>query len=265
MQSSIENLRNAYPRINFIFYQNSFPTMIITDYDTPWEMPAIKNLTDALRSQWNIDPEKYIHSPDLYAIWNAKAWMLQHVAVHNPFRTKYFLWVDAGAFRSAKYRFGRWPNEERAVKIFERNGPNKLLLGLIDRFSTESCTKLQDGSAPYSVQNGPLQQYLIQGTMFGGSQESIQWWSEVYYKTVGFYISKNWFVGKDQDTMNSLALTYPDRINVFLTFKVNCGDPWFAFGPLFSDQSLVRKSFGDRCQLGNISSIVVSPRESCLY
>ena len=266
MLSSIQNLRNALQAQNrCMSLENCFATIIIIDYDTPWEIPPIRNITSVLKSQLNIDPEKNIHSPDLYAVWNAKTWMLQHVAAQNPFQTKYFLWVDAGAFRSKNYRFGSWPKNERARDIFERNGQDKLLLGLMRRFSDVMCAKLRNISTPYSVQDGPLRRDLIQGTMFGGSRESIRWWSDLYYKTVGLYISKNWFVGKDQDTMNSLVLAYPDRINVFLTFKVNCGDPWFAFGPLFSDQSLVRKIFGDKCQLENLSSIVVSPRESCLY
>jgi hypothetical protein len=69
-------------------------------------MPSITIIKDALISQVDLDGEEQIHLPDLYAtIWNAKTWMLEYVALQNPFETPYFLCVDAGVFRSTQYRF----------------------------------------------------------------------------------------------------------------------------------------------------------------
>ena len=263
--SLVKNLRTTYSKSMCQSDTSCYATRIITDFDSPWEMPPIKDIKDVLMSQLNMDPEKRIHSPDLYAIWNAKAWMLQYVAEQNPFKTRYFLWIDAGAFRSENYRFGRWPNQERAVQIFEKDRPHKILLSLINPFSQEVCIKLQNRMAAYDVEQGPLTLSLIQGGIIGGSAESIRWWSDVYYKTLRMYIRKRWFVGKDQETMNALTLAYPDRINIILTFKLQCGDQWFAFGPLFADQALVRKNFGDACRLDDLLSAVVPLADACLY
>lgn len=261
----VNNLRTAYSKGMCQSNKNCYATMIITDFNSPWEIPPIKSIKDALMTQLNLDPEKEIHSPDLYAVWNAKAWMLQYVTEQNPFRSRYFLWIDAGAFRTENYRFGRWPNQERAVQIFERDRPHKVLLSLINPFSKEVCTKLQNRMAAYDVEQGPLKLNLIQGGIIGGSSESIRWWSDIYYKTLRIYVRKKWFVGKDQQTMNALALAHPDRINIILTFKLQCGDQWFVFGPLFADRPFVRKNFGNACRLDDLSSAVVPLADACLY
>ena len=50
-------------------------------------------------NQYEIDPEKSIHSPALYAIWSSKSWMLKIAADENLYNSTYFFWVDAGAWR----------------------------------------------------------------------------------------------------------------------------------------------------------------------
>jgi hypothetical protein len=127
----VESLRNARSSTVCKLNQSCFPTMIITDSNTPWEIPPIKQIKDALISQLNMDPQKGIHSSDLYTVWNAKAWMLEYAALQNPFKTACFLWVDAGAFRHTFYRFGSWSNQAKVGQIFQEDGQQKLLLGLI--------------------------------------------------------------------------------------------------------------------------------------
>jgi hypothetical protein len=255
----VKRLRNARSSNG-----NYFPTMIITDFDTPWEMPPIKQIKDVLISQWNMDSEKGIHSPDLYAIWNAKAWMLEYAALQNPFKTSYFLWVDAGAFRNTHYRLGSWPNQTKTGQIFKKDGLQRLLLGLMARLPQELCAQSHNGSPRYNIEHGPIARDLIQGTVFGGSLESIRWWSELYYATIHSYIRKNWFVGKDQITMNALAFAHPERIQVILTFKLRCGDPWFAFAPLLADDQVISNNFGNECLSSNLSSLIIPMTDVCL-
>jgi len=65
-----------------------------------WNLPPAKKYKKAFQGvQHDLDPEKEKHSPELYAVWDSKTWMLNHVAHENPFGSKYFFWVDAGAWR----------------------------------------------------------------------------------------------------------------------------------------------------------------------
>jgi len=103
--------------------------------------------------------------------------MLEYAALKNPFKTRYFLWIDGGAFRSVQYRFGPWPNHKKVVEIFEKNASQKLLLGLINQLPKEMCSQSRTGSTQYNVTLGPISTDFIEGTMFGGSSESVRWWS----------------------------------------------------------------------------------------
>jgi hypothetical protein len=193
----VKRLSDARSLIVSKLVRNCFPIVIITDFDTPWEMAPIKIIKDALISQVDMDGEEQIHSLDLYAIWNAKAWMLEYVALQNPFKTAYFLCVDTGAFRSTKYRFGSWQNHRKAVQIFQKDGPQKLLLDLINRLPQKVCAKPRTGSTQNNLEHGPISQDLVEGTVFGGSSESIRWWSKLYYTTIHLYIRRKLFVKKD--------------------------------------------------------------------
>lgn len=65
-----------------------------------WDLPPVAPLQEAFKTwQHDIDPERWIHSPELYAIWNAKQWMLHEAAKTDVFNSKYFFWADIGAWR----------------------------------------------------------------------------------------------------------------------------------------------------------------------
>lgn len=65
-----------------------------------WELPPAAPLERVFHTwQHNMDPERNWHSPELYAIWTAKSWMLSEAAKSNTFRSKRFFWIDIGAFR----------------------------------------------------------------------------------------------------------------------------------------------------------------------
>jgi hypothetical protein len=173
------------------------------------------------------------------------------------------LWVDAGAFRNILYRFGSWPNQTKIGEIFQGDRQQKFLLGLIGQLPQELCAASRTDFIRYNIEHGPIGRDLIQGTVFGGSPESIQWWSKLYYATIHLYIRKKWFVGKDQDTMNALAFAHPERIQIILAFKIQCEDHWFAFGPLLANDQLISNTFGNVCQSNNLSSVIIPLTNVC--
>ena len=48
--------------------------------------------------QNSLDPEKNIHSPDLYLIWNTKSYLMNLIAQENPHNSKIFIYTDSGAW-----------------------------------------------------------------------------------------------------------------------------------------------------------------------
>ena len=141
-------------------------TVFILNFSSPFEMPPIKNLEGVFKRQLDNDPEKSLHSIDLYAVWCAKTFMLNLTSSLNPFRTDYFLWIDAGSFRDDKYRFTKWPDPEKMATIFYNN--NRLLLSLINPLRKNSC-RLDDN------RKITIPRYdLVEGGIIGGSTSSIR-------------------------------------------------------------------------------------------
>ncbi|CAF4116459.1 unnamed protein product [Adineta steineri] len=233
------------PMLQQLRRNNSLRTHFIVEYNSSLEMPPVKKLVPIFEQQYLTDPERAYHSVELYAVWCAKSFILNRSVELNPFQTKYFLYMDAGAFRSSNYRFEQWPYEPSIHSILANN---RLLLGMISPLSRQFCP------LSYTVNKDPIQDDLIEGTFIGGTSDVIHWWTSTYYETINNYISKNFFIGKDQYLMNAIALTYPHRINMMLSFRTSCGNEWFAFGPLLANQAEKQKlAFSITCQHQNLS------------
>ncbi|CAF1203634.1 unnamed protein product [Didymodactylos carnosus] len=225
-------------------------------------MLPVKRLENIFIAQHQDDPERSYHTVDLYAIWCAKSFMLNHSAQLNPFQTKYFLWIDAGAFRDSRYRFTRWPDPQRVQDIFENE--DKLLLGLVNPMRRRYCTS-NNSSVKYDLEMGPIKQDLIEGTFFGGNKNIIQWWTTLFYETLDAFARKGHFIGKDQDAMNAVALSNPHLIKVMISFRVPCADAWFAFGPILAHQADRAHRFGTRddCNIENVTAVVLPMSSVC--
>jgi uncharacterized membrane protein len=52
------------------------------------------------RKTHDVNREKHIHSPELYAVWAAKQELVMKAIEWNPFSSDYFVWMDAGIVRN---------------------------------------------------------------------------------------------------------------------------------------------------------------------
>lgn len=182
--------------------------------------PNIKRFEkEYMFEQQNLDRESNIHSPLLYCIWNAKPWMLQTVAEQNPFRSDFFLWVDAGSFRQGSFQ--NWPSIDRLSHIFDKIVPDQykqMILGLV------SCPDANDQDLTFSL----VDHDMIQGGFFAGKKEAISNFAGHFYAIHDRLIKKGLFVGKEQTLLNRLVLEKPD-LYIAIDTRQSCGDPWFFF------------------------------------
>jgi len=70
---------------------------------------------------------------------------------------------------------------------------------------------------------------MIPGSFFGGKSRAVLWWEAVWYAAHNDFISKRYFVGKDQNIMNSLALKYADKVFSVRNAEDCHDDPWFYY------------------------------------
>jgi hypothetical protein len=175
--------------------------------------------------QYAIDPEKDIHHPELYAIWNSKVVFLKETAESNPFQSEFFLWVDVGSFRANRHveKIFNWPDPTRVEEILSPTEPSDtMLLGLVTLDNPGLVSSWNESM-------GPIYEDMIQGGFFGGKLNAIQWWYNEFYRLHDVYLERGFFVGKEQNLMNTLAILNKHRVKFIDASHYNCCDRWFFF------------------------------------
>ena len=81
-----------------------------------------------MNKQWEIDPERKHHSPDLYAVWNLKHYFLERVSSLNTYKSKFYIYTDSGAWRENS--FTNWPDQSFVQQVAEKIG-DRILYGQV--------------------------------------------------------------------------------------------------------------------------------------
>ncbi|KAF8196102.1 hypothetical protein BJ912DRAFT_1140988 [Pholiota molesta] len=152
----------------------------------------------------DMDAEKWHHSPGLYAIWNAKPYLLNEA-------------VNVLKAQGKVYDYAFW-NEGAAF-----GGSITIATGHILRASTRCLggapvEKFKDWQEDMGPIANPVQ--FSEGSFFGGSPSTVDWFDKIFYAYHNHYLAHGLFVGIDQDIFNALFLLFPERI-----FTVWLNDP----------------------------------------
>lgn len=202
--------------------RGALPTVYIT-YASLWDVPPAAHLRSLFVEQHKIDRERAHHSPELYAIWDAKPWFTAAVAAANPFRSRFFMWADAGSFRSRP--FETWPDPGRVAAALAACGAaDCVLLGAV--------TNRWPAVAVDPAARAPLVGDMIEGGFYAATRAGMAWWAYEFYSLLHEYASRGIFVGKDQTMFNMLAVKFHWRVAMLAAYRSTpaCGgNPWFAF------------------------------------
>lgn len=247
------------PRFRPVLHQlrrnSSSPSVFIVDYASPLHIPLIRPLIATFTKQLPGDPQGGAHSIDLYAIWCAKSFLLNRSTELNPFQSRFFVYVDAGAFRSADYRFRLWPDVPTLTSVLHAD---RLFLGMIAPLPARFCP------LRHTISDGPIRLDILEGGVIGGSVSVIRWWTSVFYETVYAYGRKDFFIGKDESVMNAIGIVHASRFSMLLSFRTDCGNPWFAFEPLLARKNETeRLPFSSACRQQNLSQVVIPFETIC--
>lgn len=95
--------------------------IINTTYTSPFDIPPLRGLEGTYTEMHDLDREKFRHSPELYAVWNAKPFFLD--AAVKALEEKgdvyeYAFWNDAGSFRH-EHTYTLWPDPWRVDRIWK--------------------------------------------------------------------------------------------------------------------------------------------------
>ena len=167
----------------------------------------------------SLDPEKNIHSPELYSVWADKPFFLEKAIEKNYFKTTHFFWCDIGAFRESDkmYLFKNFP----MTNYFQKD---KILFLAIEPLQE---TDKEDGFDSMISRIG--------GGLWGGDIAACLRWKESYKNTLEKYFKENRFAGKDQIVMLS---TYLKDTSLGVLVKTSI-DQWFCLEYLLSGKAII--------------------------
>ena len=167
-------------------------------------------------SQPDKDPEKELHSVDLYKLWYEKKEFVLTAIELNPFEHDDFLWLDAGIVR-----------EPEILPLIKDDFPNasriptdRMLLLQVQPFT-------QDDEKKYHTITGNfLKRDRIAAGLIAGSASSWHKWSAIYDETMNRYLEADLFIGKEQTIMSTMVLENKDLVSLISPPK-NFGKKWF--------------------------------------
>ncbi len=179
-----EKIRSNGSKTKYILYKD------IWDLMKELELTRNKEYINEYKNhQWDKDPEKNIHNPSLYAIWNLKAFICKKTVELNPFGSKFFIYSDLGAWRHGI--IPNWPDNQ-FIYILNQRLNNRMLLGQIN--------DVKDANK-YNVN-----QDSIEGGFFAGSKMAIKTHADLFYEIHDDRLfNKKLFIGKDQTMINHLV------------------------------------------------------------
>ncbi len=165
------------------------------------------------------DPEKRIHTPELYAIWAQKAFFVEQAVHMNVFNTGYFFWCDFGAFRNPAINPVILTSFPSTNYLFE----TKVLFQSIANLEPEEKIVGSSGKD------------RIVGGLWGGGASACLKWKAAYQKMLESYFAAGRFAGKDQTVMLSAFLKDPSLATVVQCTRSGI-DKWFFLEHLLSDE-----------------------------
>ena len=135
------------------------------------------------KEQWiqqhELDPEKNIHSPELYAIWAQKAFFVKKAVDLNPFKTEFFFWCDIGAFREGSLN-----------PVVQTSFPDSRFL-LADRILFSSVAPLAPDDflrGPDGIKGDFLRVDRLVGGLWGGGAAGCVRWLAAYRSMLERYL-----------------------------------------------------------------------------
>lgn len=188
-------------------------TTILYVYESHWdilkeiELKRNKNYSFNYKSiQNDIDPEKRIHNPDLYVLWNMKSFITNKIAKENPFNSLIFIYTDSGAWRQKTLL--NWPNIP-FIKTVSNIIKDKILFGQISKTNSDKSSSFPEIE-------------LIEGGFYLGTKKAINKFETNFWQIHDERFDKGLFIGKDQTMMNIISSIKSNEIVRLQTWNLNC-------------------------------------------
>ncbi|TFY74123.1 hypothetical protein EWM64_g9889 [Hericium alpestre] len=181
-----------------------------TTFSSPFDIPPLQDRAADYAAMHEWDPEKAIHSPELYAVWTAKPYLLDDALSHAQAAGKeyeYAFWVDAGSFREV-HTYKHWPDGRRVDAVFREaeatsGTPRDEIIFFPLWWVPDSESKW------WREELGPIDEVFAEGSFFGGQPGAVRMYRTLYFAYHDHYLATPLFVGKDQTLINAVIYLFP--------------------------------------------------------
>jgi len=170
------------------------------------------------------DHERHIHTPYVYVIWDEKTAFVERAMKLDPFKTEFFTWCDIGMMREPAGHeiYARWPSPESLAPLDR----DRVYMLAVEPFQPSDMHILPNGlPAQFREKN------RIGAGVILGSKRALEQWISAYYNMVDAFIAADYFAGKEQSIMNTIAIKHPHLVHLIqpmpYTLNGQPGDRWF--------------------------------------
>jgi len=180
--------------------------------------------------QYDLDPEKDIHNPELYAVWALKQEFVRIAVAANTFQSTWFVWCDIGIQRYS------------AMQPFYMTFPSEVgRLCPQGRLSFLEVSKIPETYVKDMEEEKPMMYPVPEVTLGGGCiVGDAQAWSEfgeAYKDMLKEFAVRGWFAGKDQIVYFTILMERKAKFRLFHAshFGGNSAPPgieWMSFPPI---------------------------------
>ena len=170
--------------------------------------------------QHAIDPEKDIHSFELYKVWYEKKEFVKRAIALNPFGHSTFVWTDAGIMRSTEIR----DLVAKNFPVTERIPTDRMFLF---NWWPYAMADDKDLVFPGNIRiKSPYAKPRILANILAGSIQAWSKWDTLYDDCMQRCIAAGLFVGKEQDIMGVVAIEAKNDISLLDLRKIS-PEPWW--------------------------------------
>ena len=238
----MNNFISICNNFNLVIYTNEESIRYIQTNGTPRIRVIIKPIEQFFcykyKEQWIRNHEKNAalnhQSPfntawELNMLWSEKIAFVQHTIANRYFETDFYGWCDIGYFRNRPIDMHTrdlmsWPSigsldKNKVHYACVNNSRHQLnsLIGIINK-------RGQNGLPTQVI---PSNQTSVAGGFFILYRDKIQWWSDLYYKTLKSYFINQRLVKDDQIVIADCVFSHLAHFKLYQ--EATHYDNWFMF------------------------------------
>eukprot|EP00117_Sycon_ciliatum_P017689 scpid68408/ scgid16590/ len=181
-------------------------------------------------TQESKDPELGVgHNYWLYLVWLLKMESLMDAVRADVFCSRWFVWSDIGALRSANHKYKNWP----AVSRLDTVPQDRVLMGVISGFASGDQSKWADAPTDSSQWLRSGRHNLIDADHIIGTFIAFSMESNIHYEfyarlreTYKRLAAANHLIVKDQTVYNALFLLHRDLFALVPSRGASGDDQW---------------------------------------